>query len=397
MQLWLKELFSAFSAIFSLPSESPSIRTSALIELERRGLMGAFVYLPCWLAVSTSTGVSTSNPDIHINLTLSLAAVLILRILFHYYCPRIMQRNETFGRILLCFLILTGGIIFGMTVLAAMYVTALAPVLHPMIVVCGVLCTVGSLMLSIDPLIRYGMPTVMLVPFMLGLAGKGNGADVTFSLLVLVNIIYLVLASRYVHADYWNGVHLRAQLEAQAALHEKLSLTDGLTGLHNRLHAERKLKEEWYQASRTQSPLSALLIDIDHFKTINDTYGHPFGDECLARVAKSLQAGASRESDFVSRFGGEEFLVLLPNTPLNYATMIAERIRELVENLRIQYGENSVSLSCSIGVATAILTHEEEASSMLVSQADKALYQAKQNGRNRVVCAESTGEFNTLS
>ena len=155
------------------------------------------------------------------------------------------------------------------------------------------------------------------------------------------------------------------------------SQTDKLTGISNRRHFDEILAEEHERAQRRERPLSALLIDVDKFKSFNDTYGHAAGDETLKRVAK-LVYDNKRPSDFVARYGGEEFVVLLPNTTEEGAVILAERIRKAVQN----FVWDVRAVTISIGVSTFQGT--DETAEKLLKAADAALYESKEGGRNRV-------------
>jgi diguanylate cyclase (GGDEF)-like protein/PAS domain S-box-containing protein len=164
-----------------------------------------------------------------------------------------------------------------------------------------------------------------------------------------------------------------------------LSTLDGLTGLVNRRHFEEYFDREWKRSVRTGKPLSLVMCDIDYFKYYNDTYGHLQGDECLRKVAGALQKAVNRAGDLVARFGGEEFIVVLPETDPEGVVKVAEMLREKVESLKIEHKKSPVSsyLTISLGVATAVPSREDAARE-LISSADMALYQAKKEGRNRV-------------
>jgi len=178
---------------------------------------------------------------------------------------------------------------------------------------------------------------------------------------------------------------VRQGLEAANAELMRLSTTDALTQLANRRRFDRLLDEEIRRARRSGSPLSVLLADIDHFKRVNDSYGHPFGDECLRQVAAVLAAHCQRAGDVAARYGGEEFVVLLPGLDAEQAFALAESIRCTIANLQLQHGDQPVALTISLGVAT--LTPALVAPAELLAAADSALYQAKNGGRNQVVLA----------
>jgi len=170
---------------------------------------------------------------------------------------------------------------------------------------------------------------------------------------------------------------------------KRAGLTDALTGVHNRRYFEHRCPIEASQALRHRQPLACMFIDIDRFKRINDSHGHPFGDRVLRGVAGAIQ-GQLRTADTVARYGGEEFVVLLPQTALVDALEIAERVRQAVASTAFGAPDGQrMPVSVSIGLATlrldATQANVETQVSALIASADRALYQAKESGRNRVV------------
>jgi diguanylate cyclase (GGDEF)-like protein len=167
---------------------------------------------------------------------------------------------------------------------------------------------------------------------------------------------------------------------------------DALTGLANRHAFDQKFQEYWREAFIHASALSVILIDLDNFKQMNDTYGHLYGDEVLKRIAHLLLEGLRVKGDFAARFGGEEFVILLPSTSTPAAIQVAERIRKLVEVAglppieapRVPLREGIATISCGVATARPITLDGEQS---LLSRADRALYEAKAHGRNRVRCA----------
>ncbi|MBF0203206.1 MAG: diguanylate cyclase [Desulfamplus sp.] len=166
---------------------------------------------------------------------------------------------------------------------------------------------------------------------------------------------------------------------------EELAHLDPLTGIANRRYFGKTIYNEWKRGIREKGCLSIILCDIDYFKRYNDTYGHQQGDECLKQVASAIEKALRRPPDMVARFGGEEFIALLPNTELEGALHIAEQMRANILKLEISHSASDVSdyVSLSLGVASCIPTHETKHEA-LIEMADKALYKSKTNGRNRV-------------
>jgi two-component system cell cycle response regulator len=177
----------------------------------------------------------------------------------------------------------------------------------------------------------------------------------------------------------------RARLFEQT---ERLATTDGLTGLVNHRTFQSRLDEHLAQARRYGKKLSLLLCDIDHFKSVNDTYGHPAGDVVLKGVARTL-ARAARTTDVVARYGGEEFAIVMPETDAAGAMVIAERIRERVAQVTFETEQGPLRVTLSLGVATC--PEDGDAKAALVERADGCLYHAKRTGRNRSVAAASPG------
>ena len=166
---------------------------------------------------------------------------------------------------------------------------------------------------------------------------------------------------------------------------QRLSRHDALTGLLNRRAMEEALDAQLSRSRRTKEPFVVMMLDLDHFKHINDRHGHPVGDRALKHAATLLQS-AMRATDSLGRFGGEEFVLLLPNTPIEQAEAVAEKVRHLFESSPLANEATTVKLSASIGVAQWRDSAADDISRIL-SRADAALFQAKVQGRNRVVTA----------
>ena len=173
---------------------------------------------------------------------------------------------------------------------------------------------------------------------------------------------------------------------------EQENITDPLMGIYNRRYLDRRLMEESLRATRYEQPFSIFLLDLDHFKRINDTYGHQMGDLVLKKLALVIM-GSVREVDVVIRYGGEEILVILPNTTVANAVELAERLRQNIEEtimVEPDPGKKrpAIHITVSIGVSGYRSADGWDNSRWVVERADKALYRAKSQGRNRVVLSE---------
>lgn len=177
---------------------------------------------------------------------------------------------------------------------------------------------------------------------------------------------------------------MRSTIQDKNKTLKKLSSTDELTGVANRRIFEERLDKEWFRARKEQTSISVVFIDVDFLKVINDTFGHQAGDHCLKSVARAIKETINRPRDVVARYGGDEFIILLPETSINKATSLAEKVRKQIEMLQIPTDEPDKYSTASIGVASLIPT-EEIKKEFLIQLADQALYEAKSKGKNNVI------------
>ncbi len=178
---------------------------------------------------------------------------------------------------------------------------------------------------------------------------------------------------------------------------ENENISDPLTGIYNRRYLVRRLEEECARSRRYHLPLSVLLIDIDHFKLINDNHGHPIGDLVLQNLGTLLQQ-VIRESDIAARYGGDEIMIIAPNTTLPLASELAERLRQHIENqhFSLKNGNNEpVELAFSVSIGVAALCQGDTNCGCFIQNVDEALLRAKQEGRNRIAVHENSLKNNT--
>jgi len=206
---------------------------------------------------------------------------------------------------------------------------------------------------------------------------------------LIILAVTLVLVSSYIY-------HLLFELQTTHIALQALAETDQLTNIANRRHFDRKFKVEWRRAMRDKNPISMMMIDVDFFKKYNDSYGHQEGDKCLQEIAKALESITNRPADLASRYGGEEFAILLPATSLDNTVMLAERLRKKIEKLKIEHTRSSFGIvTVSIGVSccepawdfTGKTPDKDQKvifPAMLLTAADNALYVSKERGRNQV-------------
>ena len=177
-------------------------------------------------------------------------------------------------------------------------------------------------------------------------------------------------------------------MRSRGSIAQLNSVTDSLTGLANRRYFDDALETEFYRLKRSGSNLSLIMLDVDHFKKFNDSYGHLARDDCLRLIGTTLKTIVLRMPDIVARYGGEEFVVILPETDNNGAKVLAERIRKAIEALAIPHStyELAKNVTVSLGVVT-VYPNRLESPEQVVALADEALYCAKKGGRNRIEVA----------
>lgn len=182
-------------------------------------------------------------------------------------------------------------------------------------------------------------------------------------------------------------------LKFQSDLLRQLVFLDGLTGVFNRRYFDQQLAKEWARATRNESALSVILVDVDFFKHFNDLYGHQCGDDCLKSIALALKAALRRPADLVARYGGEEFVCVLPSTPFNEAVVFANHLEAVIRTLELPHADSNVGpfVTISLGVASRVESDDRTVTTArdpaeLVSLADARLYRAKSRGRGQA-CA----------
>ena len=236
---------------------------------------------------------------------------------------------------------------------------------------------------------RYGLELRRGLPW--PVEGRGRGSCLAAPLVATDNRVIGLVACRMEEdrplpaaAALPLGILLTVTAVAlETARLFQMAVRDSLTGLYVRRYFDHRLAEEEARLRRYGGVVSLLMADVDHFKRINDTHGHQQGDVVLREVARLMRQAVRKEVDVVCRYGGEEFVVLLPHTPLSGAQVVAERIRRQVEQHRFSGGKGPLQITISLGVAamddTTLISGED-----LVRRADQALYRAKDSGRNRV-------------
>lgn len=264
----------------------------------------------------------------------------------------------------------------------------LAPELQPirmaMLLVVTGMAGSGTFAVAFITALRIFFPLILLVPAGVTLLWLGNPVERTWGALSLAFLVYVLPSAYWRQQDYRVTVSTTLLLEQRTRELEQISFTDAVTGLNNRNYFDTHLELEWKRAHRLQYPLSLLLVDLDHFKVINDTFGHPAGDACLAGMGAYLSGNRHRAGDIVARIGGDEFAILLLNADGKAAERIASTMCEGVRALALVEQGQQLHVTSSIGIATAVPSTADLADvKAFISSADNALYAAKAQGRDQ--------------
>ncbi len=358
------------------------LQIHALHDLTNRAKSGIMTYMFVWLLLAFSYDLLDKTPQFFYINTAILAVILFARMAHYLALKRSSTTRVTYLNQWLVVTVLAAAAHWGGMTAWIMYDPQLVDLRTLALLIVPAFGLGGSCTLSISSEIRTLYPSLMFIPLLVILIHKGSTEDLLIAALLVFSLLYIFSSSRASHNDYWEAITNHMVAEERAELMEKLSTTDQLTQLKNRMYFDIEYAKEWKRSSRLKCPLSLIMIDLDFFKKINDNYGHMFGDECLKAVASAISKAVKRPTDVAARYGGEEFVVLLPNTDDKGARIIAERIREAVEALSLIYQKEEIRITCSVGGATVVPDYKADRAE-LIRHADSALYHAKNSGRNR--------------
>ncbi|MBI5925370.1 MAG: GGDEF domain-containing protein [Aquabacterium sp.] len=358
-------------------SSTDQSRNQALIDTTARITGAMYVYVSLWLVITLVSGLQRSHPVLVWGAAAWLGLLALVRGVVGHQLKSLLDYNPGLAHKLTVGLVLCNGLTWGLLTAASVYFPELEPIRTSMLLVGVGLSSGGTVAMAINPTLKVWFPVSVITPVALATASNMTQGNLMLAGLMMVYTVYIMHASRVVSQDYW-----RAQVAYKALEHA--SLTDTLTQIPNRLHFDRQYQAEWRRACRLGTRLAVMIVDLDHFKRINDEHGHPVGDAVLQEAANAMRQAIMRPCDVLARYGGEEFIVLLPDITEDGAHVVAERLRVQVANLKIAVPTRSthVSVTCSLGYACTIPQHHHDADEP-IRQADAALYRAKTEGRNR--------------
>jgi diguanylate cyclase (GGDEF)-like protein len=364
--------------------EDEYMQYTANKDLAKRSLTGSFIYLAIWFTIIIPSEFYITATKECLWISILLIGFAIARTVMTKNFDSIYGKSPNVWKWVFSPLILATPLIWG--ILCALF--TINPAYHNIsmafIISTAGLTGGGGSSLAPNKALGILLISVLLIPAGITITFFSTDQDFAVGLLFFIYWfgMYTVINTQY--KEYWVGLKNTLIIKQHSAKLKELNTLDGLTGLKNRAFFDKWLRRELKNASRTKSPISLLLIDIDHFKNVNDQYGHLCGDKCLKVFSRLLASMSKRETDVVARYGGEEFAIILPGITAEQTCLFAEKIRCAAEKIEIEYSQEKVCFTISIGITNTTPTMNTLAN-MVIETADKALYNAKENGRNQVM------------
>jgi len=351
-------------------------------DLEKRSTSGVFFYILIPPVLFFTDGYIRQHLAFSLGFLAIFTGICLFRIIYVHVSKKLPNRPEAMHKIILIVSILFTALAWGMGA-AFFLLHSEERVIHTLMLICTVGFSAGGVM-SFMPVLFLAVSYnfLMLVPSITAVFIKGDVPSLGVAMILYS--IYLVLISLRGNHEYWTALENERLLEEKGRELEIASRTDVLTGLYNRRYFDELFELEWGLSSRRRTPLTLLIGDLDHFKNVNDTYGHPAGDDYLKLISRHIRQVFQRETDVVARYGGEEFVVLLPDRDAEQTRELAQRLREKIAGTVMEYNGKEIQTTISQGVTSCVPAPGMDRDRLL-TRADNALYEAKHAGRNKIV------------
>ncbi len=346
-------------------------------DLAERSIPGIPAYISLWSIIIFVTDFHQAHSKVAYAAWSGLLLLSLLRLLYQLTYRRLYGYSPLLNYTLLMALVMVpAGLWGGLFTFCIMGQTADEIQLLMVIATAG-LCAGAMMSFSPDQKLAISFLLVVFMPTCSGIVLFNR--ELTALLLMFVTYMgFNVLLLQRAHREYWNALQNEADLAAKSRQLEETTKIDALTGIYNRRHFNENLDLEWKRGSRENRFLALIMMDIDHFKHINDTYGHLAGDDCLKMVAAITKTSFKRCTDVIARYGGEEFAILLPATPLQDAANLAESLRQKIEAHRFKCDNINLNITVSLGLAGCIPVHQSPPEGL-----DCALRLSRDTGRRR--------------
>jgi len=368
------------------PEQETKLLVDRNTDLSNRSVWGISSYVMLWLSVALSVLVQSESMEI--NLWIYQASfILVLVAFFRLYLVH-KARQRASSKFLSSFFlhvgILFSGGVWGIIVAQCLIIEQLAGFQSVLIGATAGVMVGGSVTLAPSRSLWCVLLFCAMMPIVYVVNAIQMVDALSINLLFAVCFFICWSVSSQLYKSYHELALSRLEIEHKARGLASMVNQDGLTGIYNRRYFDLQFDRELKRASRGSYELSLLLIDLDHFKKVNDNFGHTVGDDVLRVVSRHLVQVFNRDIDIVARYGGEEFVVLLPYTDKKYAFTLAESLRKRIAKQRFKGLEDDLNITVSIGYFTTNPTSSSTAKA-IIDKADEALYLAKHGGRNQIV------------
>ena len=362
------------------------------MDLLKRSLMGIVMYAAILPAVFWPFNFHQVQPELSYTFAAFMLSVSMLRVVHKLKTPALYRFSPNLWRSLFGALSLAHAVVLSIYFAFAIYDERFAPLLNVTMLIMGGVAS--SAVVALTPWGKFALLNlfVLLTPSVVVSFAQG---EVPLAVTILLYMGYTSFLGVRSGREYRRAFEIEMKLGEQTEELEKQAKLDGLTGIYNRRHFNNEIEYFWKLGSREGITCTLLMVDIDHFKSINDSYGHLYGDQCISHVANTIKTIVKRETDTVARFGGEEFAALLTGCGSEHAQRLAEAIRKRIAESSFEFEGKSMDMTVSIGVATLLPSSQSDPNS-LIQLADEALYAAKENGRNQVQVSGSENLQPTL-
>lgn len=359
-------------------NQRASIEKRIDMDLVKRSLPGVLIYAFLWPIIFLPINLHHELPFISWGYASGFILLSLLRALHWFFTNSLYFYSPKLWLMIFAFLSLTQALLWGSLFALSLFYPPMEKT--TMVLAFAIAAMSSGALSALNPRLWIANTNVALLILPGLFLTLFIQANYPMAVLITIFLTYLLLLGWRSHREYIRAFDIELKLEEQRQSLERLNKLDPLTGIFNRGHFNHTLDFQWNSGLRRQQAQSLLLIDIDHFKSINDRYGHLVGDQCLISVARQIYTTAKRKTDLIARYGGEEFAVLLSDTSLPQSLEVAEMIRS---NIEAYFLKSEFRVTVSIGVA-CLQPSEDKDPNQLVLNADQALYLAKETGRNRV-------------
>lgn len=351
------------------------------MDLLTRSMPGVFIYAIVFPILFFPLGFYRLEPELSWVFAFGMLFISSLRLVHRVYTGFLYKKNPKLWLLIFQSLSMLHAIQLGIFFAMTVSDPQLAEIQTISYMTIGGVC--GAALISLTPRIGFALINLgcLILPSIFAAIIIIENYPIAF--MMSVYSLYVIAIGIRTNKEYIRSFTIEAQLEKQRQELEQLNKIDPLTHIYNRGYFNTAFDIQWFNSIRQKTPLALLLIDIDHFKSINDTHGHLYGDKCLIHIAQIISEAAKRKTDLIARFGGEEFAILLPNTNEESARELAEQLRISISISPFSYENSELFITSSIGVACVTPQLGIKANS-LIAKADSALYEAKDQGRNRV-------------